>query len=44
MTEEEIIDKIVDIAEQSAFDGLSTIYAEREATKLAQQIVKNINY
>lgn len=44
MTKEEIIDKIVDIAQQSAFDGLSTIYAEREATELAQKIVKNINY
>lgn len=38
MKKEEIIDKIVDIATESAFNGLSTIYAEREATELAKNI------
>tara|TARA_R110002124_G_scaffold283449_2_gene459514 strand:- start:32560 stop:32796 length:237 start_codon:yes stop_codon:yes gene_type:complete len=40
MTKEEIVYKIEQIAHNGAFDGINADYVEREAEKLAEQIVK----
>lgn len=40
MKEQDIVDRIVDIAVESAFDGLNRDFAEREAEKIAKEIMK----